>query len=206
MLDPPYLDGADGDVGAAVHEVLLEVDPFAAVTCLDFDPRLHRIVGHRQNANPGDTQPIGQLSGDARWRPAGRKQLGAPQMCRQIHVAEAEPRFAIQPLERVHAAKRATGRTFASLRELELREIDPGDHVRRIAVHQTPRGRPQATGNIENAPTFLRDFVEQFVDKGFTRLTLRLWPWVPITPVEETTVFVISPKKAGGDRAVIGSH
>src|SRR5207237_272876 len=111
VLDPPYLDGADGDVGAAVHEVLLEVDPFAAVTCLDFDPRLHRIVGHRQNANPGDTQPIGQLSGDARWRPAGRKQLGAPQMCRQIHVAEAEPRFAIQPLERVHPAKRPAPRT-----------------------------------------------------------------------------------------------
>ena len=87
-----------------MDEVLLEVNPFTPLPKLD--PRLYRLIRHRQHSNAVDAQALRQLRRHSRGGPASREQLGPAQVHRQVQVAEAEPRLAAEALERVHAAER----------------------------------------------------------------------------------------------------
>ena len=130
LFDAPHLHGADGDVGAPMHEVLLEVHPRCVF--LQLDPRLDRLVGHRQDVDALDAQPLGQLGRDSARRPAGLQQLGPSQMRRQVDVAQTEPGLAAQPLERVHALERVAARSPATLFV---------DHARERVQHRVDVGR-----------------------------------------------------------------
>src|SRR5712691_6128362 len=74
-----------------MHEILLEVDPAAVLDQLD--PRFDGRVGHRQDGHALDAEALREFTGDPTRRPAGMEQLGAPQVSRQVLVAQPKPGF-----------------------------------------------------------------------------------------------------------------
>jgi len=79
------------------------------------DPGFDRRIGHRQNRHAGDTEALGELTGDLTWRPARREQLGTSNVGCQVLVAEPKPGLAAEALERIHGQKGVAARTPAAL-------------------------------------------------------------------------------------------
>jgi hypothetical protein len=79
------------------HKIILEVEP----TLLRPQPRAHRVVRHREEAR-GNPEATTEIVGDRREALARFQATGALDVGREVAVAEAEPCFAAQGIERRH--------------------------------------------------------------------------------------------------------
>src|SRR5262249_40649555 len=79
------------------------------------DERAHAIVAHRQQHGAEALAPR-DLARDARQRPARAQALRAPQVRRQVAVAELEPGRLAEPAEGTEAGERLAGKPPAPLR------------------------------------------------------------------------------------------
>src|SRR5262249_29306522 len=120
--------GADCHVSATLDEVLLEMHPALLVAKLY--PGLNGRVRHRQNVDVIDAKALRKFRGDARRPPAGREQLGPPQMRGQVDVAQPKPGLAPESFERVHALERVAAWTPTPIFVNHTRQrVQDGVHV-----------------------------------------------------------------------------
>ena len=109
---------------------------------------------------------------------------------------------------RVHDLEGAAGCQRARIRNLRVRDVNAGNHLGRISLHQPLSGTPESASHVQNPARFVGDSRNHLIDEGFARLRLRLRPCAPVAEIEIAAVLVVATLMAAAHHAVIsaGTH
>src|SRR5262245_41927430 len=106
---------------------------------------------------------------------------------------------------RVHYLEGAAGCQRARIRNLRVGNVNAGNHLGRISLHQ-PLGRtPESASHIQNPACSVGDSRDHLIDERIARLPLRLRPCAPVTEIEIAAVLVVATLIAAAHHAVIGA-